>query len=240
MAMRRYEEAATAFGRAVTFNPDMDLSWNLRVQNEYARGDTAAAVAALQEIPDAVLSEPFTESMRIEFLRLRRDYRGLLDRVLATPVDLISVSGRLQLLPLHRGYAYQGLGETERAKAAFEEARVLAQTTLSESPDDHRVPGALGLVLAELGLRDEAVAAGRLGAEMLTVADDALWGSGTSYVLAQIHARLGESEAAVDLLEYVLSVPSQAGHIGLIELDPLFDPIRSNPRFQALIERYSN
>ena len=117
---------------------------------------------------------------------------------------------------------------------------MLAQTTLVESPDDYRVPGPLGLALAELGLRDEAVAAGRRGVEMLTVADDALWGPGTSYVLAQIHARVGEAEPAIDLLEYVMSVRGAAGHIGMLELDPLLDPIRSDPRFQVLIERYSN
>ena len=238
--MRCYEEAAETYGLAARFNPDMDIIWSLRVQNEYMRGDTAAAVAALREIPDAVLREPFTASMRVEFLRLRRDYRGLLDRALASEGDQIITSGWLRFLPLYRGCAYQGLGQTERAKAAFEEARILAQTTLTESPDDYRVPGSIGLALAELGLRDEAVAAGRRGVEMLTVADDALWGTTTSYALSRIHARLGEVQPAVDLLEYVMSVPGLAGHIGELQLDPLFDPIRSDPRFQALIERYSN
>jgi len=238
--MRRYQDAADTYRLAVTFNPDMDLLWSLSMSIELARGDTATAAAVLSEIPDAVLRDPFVESTRVELLRLRQDYSGLLDRVNASESALISTTGTLRLLPLYRGYAYQGLGDTERARVAFEEARVLAQTILTESPDDHRVPGSLGLALAELGLRDEAVAAGRRGAEMLTVADDALWGPGTSYSLAQIHARLGEAQAAVDLLEHVLSVPGQAGHIGTLELDPLFDPIRSDPRFQALIERYSS
>jgi TolB-like protein/Tfp pilus assembly protein PilF len=236
-AMRRYDEAAETYDLAATFNPEMDVIWGLRVQNEYSRGDTLAALEALREIPDAVRGEPFTTSSRLELLRLRRDYRGLLDRVLATPGDQISTSGSLRFLVLYRGYAYQGLGEAERARAAFEEARALAERALADRPEDYRVPGSLGLALAELGMRDEAVAAAQRGVEILDVPDDALWGSSTSFALARIYARLGEAQPAVDLLEYVMSVPGQAGHVGLLELDPLLDPIRSDPRFEALIER---
>ncbi|MGD8361378.1 MAG: tetratricopeptide repeat protein [Gemmatimonadota bacterium] len=237
-AMRRYEEAEEAYRLGATFNPELEILWGLRGWNELLRGDTTAAIEAMREVPEAVLRGPFVTSNRLELLRLRRDYRGLLDGVIATEGDVTSTSGGVTLLPLLRGYAYQGLGQAERARAAFEEARALAERILIESPDDWRVPGPLGLALAELGLREEAPAAGRRGVEMLDVSGDALWGGNTVWDLAQIHARLGEPDAAIELLGPLLSAPGSDGHIGQLELDPLFDSIRSHPGFQALIERY--
>ena len=237
MAMRRYDEAEQTYTLAATFNPEMDVLWALSVQNEYFRGDTTSAIGALRDVPEAVLSEPFMASTHLELLRLRRDHRGLLDRVLASEGDRISASGALRVLPLYLGYAYQGLGESERARGAFEEARALAERVAAENPNDYRVPGALGLALAELGLYEEAVAAARRGVELLDVPDDALFGSSTSWALAQIHARSGEPDTALELIETAFSQPGLSGHIGLLEFDPLFDSIRSHPRYQALIER---
>ena len=236
-AMRRYQEAEEAYRLGATFNPELEILWGLRVWNGVMRGDTTAAIETLREVPESVRRGPFVTSNGLELLRVRRDYRGLLDGLLATEGDVISTSGRLLLLPLLRGYAYQGLGQADPARAAFKEARDLAERLSIESPDDWRVPGVLGLALAELGLREEAVAAGRRGAEMLDVSGDALWGGNTVWDLAQIHARLGEADAAIELLGTLLSAPGTDGHIGQLELDPLFDPIRSHPGYQELVER---
>lgn len=99
-AMRRYQDAGDTYRLGVTFNPDMGLLWSLSMQIEMARGDTAAAAAVLSEIPDAVLRDPSVESTRVELLRLRHDYSGLLNRVNASEGPLISTSGTLRLLPL--------------------------------------------------------------------------------------------------------------------------------------------
>jgi tetratricopeptide (TPR) repeat protein len=241
-ATRRYGEAAETIDRAVAFNPGMDLLWSLRVQNEYARGDTAAAVAMLREVPEAVLREPFTAGARLEGLRLRRDYRGLRDRVLATDNEVVGAAGTMRILALYLGWAYQGLGEPDRAREAFREALSVAERLADEQPGDSRLPGAVGLALAlaELGRGEDAVASGRRGVGILGPADDALWGYNTVWALARIHGRLGEAAAAVELIEQAMSTPNQAGHVGLLELDPLFDPIRDHPGFQALLKSYAD
>ncbi len=238
-ATRRYGEAAETFDRAVAFNPGMDILWSLRVQNEYARGDTAAAVGMLREVPETVLREPFTAGARLEVLRLRRDYRGLRHRVLATEDEVVGAAGSMRIRTLYLGWAYQGLGEPDRAQEAFREALSVAEQLADEQPGDFRLPGAVGLALAELGRGEDAVESGRRGVEILGPADDALWGYMTVWALAQIHGRLGEVDVAIELIEQAMSAPNQAGHVGLLELDPLFDPIRDHPRFQALLERHA-
>lgn len=61
-------------------------------------------------------------------------------------------------------------------------------------------------------------------------------GVGLADDLAEIYIRVGEYEAAIDQLEYLLSVPSTIT-IPLLRVDPLYDPLRDHPRFQALLER---
>ncbi|MEE8367154.1 MAG: hypothetical protein V3S30_02450 [Thermoanaerobaculia bacterium] len=52
--------------------------------------------------------------------------------------------------------------------------------------------------------------------------------------LAVVYARVGEADAALDQLETLLDF-SGAYSGALIEMDPLWDPLRDHPRFQALL-----
>jgi len=235
--MRRYDAAAEAYTRGTTLNPDVDALWWLGTMNELYRFDVAAADMWLARAPAAVLRTPFATWTRLELHRLRRDPDALLEAVSGTEGPEVSTSLGWMPVSMYRGWALRFQGQVEAARAAFNEARESAERAAAERPADDRVFGALGIALAELGLRDEAVAAGQRGVELLDVEDDALWGTRTTWNLARIHARLGEAEEAVRLLDEVSSVPGTAGHPGQLALDPLLDLIRSDPRFQALLER---
>ena len=52
-----------------------------------------------------------------------------------------------------------------------------------------------------------------------------------------IYARVGENDQALDLIEELLSIPGNMS-VGLLRLDPVWDPLRDHPRFQALLEKY--
>jgi hypothetical protein len=54
-------------------------------------------------------------------------------------------------------------------------------------------------------------------------------------VMAYVYARVGEDEKAVDMLAELLAIPSHVS-VNLLKIDPWFDPLRDNPRFQALLE----
>jgi hypothetical protein len=66
------------------------------------------------------------------------------------------------------------------------------------------------------------------------VSKEAYGGSNIAAVLALIEARTGREDAAVGRLEYLLSIPSSVSG-PLLRLDPAWDPLRDNPRFQRLL-----
>ncbi len=100
-----------------------------------------------------------------------------------------------------------------------------------------RTPDAtlLGLNLAYLGRKAEAVREGRRGVELRPIGRDAENGPYFQFQLARIYLLVGEPEQALDLLEPLLRIPSPFSP-GWLRIDPTFDPLRSHPRFRKLVE----
>ncbi len=110
------------------------------------------------------------------------------------------------------------------------------EAEIRRTPEAFRLPGPLGIALAGLGRREAAILAAQRGVEMMPLSKDALFGPNRLWELAVVYARVGEADAAVDRLETLLDFSgSYSG--ALIEMDPLWDPIRDHPRFQALLEK---
>ena len=91
----------------------------------------------------------------------------------------------------------------------------------------------LGVALAYLGQKAEAVREGD-GLAVLPVANDAYLGPYIQQQLARIYLRVGEPEKALDRLEPLLKIPYYLSP-GWLAIDPNFDPLRKNPRFQKLV-----
>jgi serine/threonine-protein kinase len=109
---------------------------------------------------------------------------------------------------------------------------------LGEAPDDPARHGQHGFILAALGRKQEAIAEGKRAIELLPESQDAFDGPQTTAALAQIYAWTGESDEAFRLLGHLLAIPNGLA-IPMLKLDPAWDPLRSDPRFQALIEKYA-
>jgi len=59
--------------------------------------------------------------------------------------------------------------------------------------------------------------------------------------LASVYAVFGDSEAAVEILDRLLTTPyNQAITVERLRLDPLLDPIRDHPRFQAMLDKHGH
>jgi serine/threonine-protein kinase len=70
---------------------------------------------------------------------------------------------------------------------------------------------------------------------MIPLSKDAVVGEQLIRYLAEIYMMCGEYETAIDQIETLLSVPGYTS-VGVLRIDPLWDPIRANPRFRRLLE----
>ena len=136
------------------------------------------------------------------------------------------------------GLSYQFMGEHEKAVPAFEAALAVAERLVREAPDDASRRALLGEVLAMLGRKEAAIAEGKRAAELLPESEDAYNGPKISVILAGIYAAVGENDEAFRLIEHLLQVPNGLT-VPVLKLDPAWDPLRKDPRFQALLDKYS-
>ena len=130
------------------------------------------------------------------------------------------------------------MSEWKRAEAACSSAVELLEREIGAMPHDYRLFSAIGHAFALLDRKEEAVRAGEHAAELMPTAKDALVGPNLAIELAKIHTRIGETEKALDLIEELLSIPCDLS-AGLLRLDPVWDPLRDHPRFQALLEEHA-
>jgi len=130
-------------------------------------------------------------------------------------------------------------GEWEQMRANAEIARAHLTQLLAELPDDDQLHAYLGSALAYLGREDEALAHGRRGVELARAREDPfLRVQYLQHQLVRSHIILGQPEPALDLLEPLLEGPPYHLSSGWLSIDPLFDPLRDHPRFQALLEEH--
>jgi len=135
------------------------------------------------------------------------------------------------------GMIYLFQGDKVKGRTELEHARLVSEKLLSQAPDDPARHAQHGRILAALGRKEEAIEEGKRAVELLPESQDALDGPPVTAVLAEIYAWTGESDEAFRLLDHLLVVPSGLT-IPLIKIDPAWDPLRNDPRFQALIDKY--
>ncbi len=134
---------------------------------------------------------------------------------------------------------YGLMGDSERERAYFDSTRSMLEIKVQQFPDDARFRSALGIAYAGLGRKEDAIREGELAVELLPMSKEAFRGAYRAEDLARIYTMVGEHDAAIDRLESLLAVPSITAVPGL-RIDPIWDPLRDNPRFQALLAKYEN
>ena len=125
-------------------------------------------------------------------------------------------------------------GAQALARAYADSARIALEARLRDVPEDAPTHSYLGLALAYLGRRAEAVYEGNRGVELLPISRNAGTGADLLRVLALTHLIVGESEPALDRLESLLKVPYWFSPAWL-KIDQNFASLRGNPRFERLV-----
>ena len=136
------------------------------------------------------------------------------------------------------GFIYMLQGDEAKARTALEHARVVSEQLLREAPDDPNRHAQHGVVLAALGQKEEAINEGKRAVELLPESQDAFDGPQIAAALAQIYAWTGEPDEAFRLLDHLFAIPNGLT-VPMFKLDPAWDPLRKDPRYQALIDKYS-
>jgi tetratricopeptide (TPR) repeat protein len=141
---------------------------------------------------------------------------------------------------LLRGMAYGGLGDSTRARAQFDTARVMMEDSVAAHPDDPRLHIALGMALAGLGRREDAIRAAQRAMALAPISADIIRATCFMGGAAEIFAALGENAAAIQLLDRLLQMPAgREASVPLLRVDPAYDRLRGDPRFERMLERYS-
>jgi tetratricopeptide (TPR) repeat protein len=138
---------------------------------------------------------------------------------------------------LYVAWALEAAGDKAAAADTYAQVQKTVNARLQQQPDRAELHLALGFADAGLGLKADAVRAGRRAADLLPVTRDALSGAAVEVYLAQVHVRTGDNDTALDLLRQAVQHPS-GGFLSpaLLKLDPNWDSIRNDPRFAQLLK----
>ena len=136
------------------------------------------------------------------------------------------------------GFARKALEDQTGARAAFHRSRSEAEDELKKNPDSAKLHIQLAKALAYLGEKDAAVAEAQRASDLRPESKDAFGGPEVTESVAQVYAVLGEKDRAIELLDGLLSRPSGMT-VQILKVNPMWDPLRDDPNFQALLTKYS-
>jgi TolB-like protein len=230
MVVRRFPEVLTTADRVLALEPTNTTALWMKTGVFWARGDLKA-VEPLLANPGI---DPLLRGVQALF---ERDYAAATEILSKTLADKPYEEKKHLLFRL--GLSQQRAGNIAAARATYQQAKQDAQRELEkvarDSFQEAELRSDLGRAYAGLGEAASAVAEGQKGMALDPTSQDPLDGPGEEYTMAQIYAFLGDADHAIPVLQRLLQIPA-GGWItpGLLRMDPVWDPIRNDPRFQEL------
>jgi TolB-like protein/DNA-binding winged helix-turn-helix (wHTH) protein/Flp pilus assembly protein TadD len=236
--LREYAKAEQYLDKVLEIAPDAVEARVARANIAMLRdGDAAPLFRAIDGNP---LLRPGEEVLDKWFIAIReRDYEEAV-RILGTwEPQLIQEARTLyKSKPLAYGIAYRLAGQSELAREQFEIARAQIETALALKPDEPRLLIALGEAMVGLGETGAGIASALRALELMPTSVAAT--DGAVYridAITRVLAPAGAADLAVQQLDGYLSEPGFWSIEGLLP-DPRLDPIRDDPGFNALVEKY--
>jgi serine/threonine-protein kinase len=234
--LRRFPEALRKLDQVLNITPDDGSILALQAAIAHAEGDLPRAAALLAQPQSNADFNAF--ELRIWQAILERKPAQVIPRIKDEIAKLGPESGyRTGELRFWLGWTQELAGDHAAARESWRQARSELDSFLKEQPENWQLINLLSLV--NMGLGDKVTAFGLLERAMaaMPIEKDALDGPVVIETFAQVAARMGEPDRAIAALQKVISLPSRnlpPFTPALLRLDPMWDPLRGDPRFQEL------
>ena len=242
--LRNFDEANKTIDRGLQIDPTEVGLWEIKSKLAFfEKGDLSVSEKAFQTVKSMPMNDKDklrVAGSRADVFVLERKYQEALREAESLPDDLLAPIHPAALYSKYFliGFARKALQDEPGARAAFLKAKDLLEAQLKESPDAPDMHIQLAKVLAHLGEKDAALAEARRATELLPESKDALGGPEIAAGAAEVHAILGDNGRAIEILDELLSRPSAVTVPGL-KVNPIWDPLRNDPGFQALLSKYA-
>jgi len=235
--LRRFDDARAAIDRALEISPDSVSTRSSKAGTFQSEGRLDEAARELARIPSDT-TDDFVVSARINQAIYERHFDSaisVIERKLTSippgqPLDSVTELALVQL-----GFCQQWTGRDEDARRSFSRAieAIKPKPDAPVQPDANGTPNTLALAYAGLG--EKAKALEQAQRAIKDYETDAVNKPGALTTLAQIQARFGDNDAAIAALPHLLEVPAGITPADL-RFNPLWDPLRKDPRFQKLLQ----
>jgi tetratricopeptide (TPR) repeat protein len=199
-----------------------------------ASGDTGPLHAALQEVGPAYDADGAT-LLRIEVALWDRDFKEAARVFEAdTHGEFLNKDWYVYPRTFVAALIARAQGDEQNARVFFEIVRPLAEHAVHDRPDDARALSLLAQVDAGLGRTEEALRESRRAADMVPIAENADLGTVLAVDLAQVYAWTGQRDLALRQLGLLVKAPKALDY-GWLKLDPTWNDVRGDPRFEKLL-----